>query len=293
MMLSARSHRHLSFVLAVLLPAALPSTDPALAQTGLLEGDAEGMEATYAKMFAKAVEATDRQEVDSIYLWSAVQTAALGLEVVRAVEEGGEPNPVGAQEAIEWTLERWRELRPNSVAPEVWRIAHIPQPAERRSAILDLLNHHPDNLLVVQEAARSLRSGEGPARATELVEAFVARNPERSGGYQLLHRYVSENEERHIEVLQRWAQATPGDPHLVAAWMASPLPDREPGATASLLDELFARQPTGAAALKACRAVHQANVPGFTDEALTCLRRLTGDEDDMVSAAASMYLAQE
>lgn len=282
-----------SLLFTLLLLAAALHTDPARAQYELIATDAESMEAEYQEYFAKALAATDRQELDSLSLWSATVFAAVGMEAVRAESEGTEPSAAGAEAAIEWTLERWRELRPDSVAPEVWRIAHVPDPAEKRSAILGLLDHHPDNLLVVQEAARSLTTAGERARATELVESFVIRNPERSGGYQLLFRYVSGDEERRAAVLHRWARATPGDAHLAAAWMASPLPDREPEATAAVLDELFASEPTGRAALDACRAVYQGDVPGFTEAALACLRRLTGDEDKMVAAAASMYLAQE
>jgi len=277
---------------ALLLAAALPLR-PGMAQEARSElPDPAALEAQYEQAFAAALETPDSEPLAYLQAWNKVLMSALAVEQARAIAEGR-----GASGRIEWeaiseqVFERWRRLRPDSPGPELFRTLRIQDPAQKRAAVLSLLDRYPDEVMVAWQVWVALRESGETARATETLESFVARNPEDPGVHRLLVRDAAGNETRRAEILKRWAQAHPGDPHLVMTWLRSKLPEQKPDATTGVLRDFFARRSGGEAALSACLAVRRSGEAAYSDAAAACIARLAGDPESSPELAGKATAA--
>jgi TPR repeat protein/predicted Zn-dependent protease len=182
-----------------------------------------------------------------------------------------------SEDVVERVLERWQRLRPDAAGPDLFRALAIEDAAAKRTAVVALLDGHPDDAVVVWHATNELRQAGEAERVTAVLETFVARNAERPVGYRMLAQNARSNQTRLAEVLERWARATPGDPELVSAWLGSTLPRQEPDRTQRVVAELFARRPGGQADLGACLEVLRGGDPEFAAAARACVARTAAD----------------
>lgn len=269
---------------------------PALAQGGSTETpDLEAMEAELEGAFQAALEMSDEEPVHVLQAWGSVLMQAVMVERARAMSEAGEgvePPPLDHQAVTEAVLDRWQRLRPEAGGPELFRALGLQDPAEKRAAVAALLDRHPDDPLVVWQAVNELRQAGEATRATEVLHSFLARNPDRPLAHRFLAQDARGNQTRLADVLERWSRATPGDPDLVMAWLASDLPRQDLEATYRVLDELFARGPTGENGFRACLQILRMDLGSHADRARACVARFAGDPDvpDRVAEQATSAL---
>lgn len=270
----------LAVAVAILIAGTGP---PGLAQEGAPEApDLETMEAQLEEAFQAALDLPDEEPMHVLQVWGSVVMNAVMLERARTRSETGEgaaPPPVDHEAVADAVLARWQRLRPEAGGPELFRALQLQDPAEKRAAVVALLDRFPDDPLVAWQAANELRQAGEATLATQALETFVARNPDRPVAYRLLAQDARDNQTRLAEVLERWARATPGDPNLALAWMASSLPRQEPEATDRMLAELFARGPAGEAGFRACLQVMRRAGSAYADQARACVARFAGDPE--------------
>jgi TPR repeat protein len=256
---------------------------PGLAQEGSTGvPDLETMEAQLEEAFQEALAMSEEEPMHVLQAWGSVLMNAAVLERIRAMSEmgeGAEPPPLDHQAVTESVLARWQRLRPESGGPDLLRALQIRDPAEKRAAVVALLDRHPDEPLVVWQATNELRQAGETRRATEELESFLARDPSRPLAYRFLAQDARDNETRLAEVLERWARAVPSDPEMALHWLQSSLPRREPEATARMLDDLFAGGPAGEAGLRACLQVARMPDTGYAARARGCVARFAGDPE--------------
>ncbi len=280
-----RRTRRLTFLIVLLLA----SGGAAPAQQMV---DAASAEAQYEAAFASVLEFSEHgQPIFVIQAWGGVIMAATMADRARAREAGGSPS--SGEAVAERVFERWRQERPGTGGPDLFRAFRIQDPAQKRAAIAALADRYPDDPLVVWQAANDLRQSGERSRARSVAETFVERNPDHPAGYRMLAAAAAGNTTRLAEVYQRWARAVPGDPSLVGFWMGSDLPRQDPEATRRLLSELFASRPTGDAGLRACLEVlRRAGSalagdagPAFAGDARACVARIAADPEVPASVA--------
>ena len=263
-----------------LMLASEGSNFPAHGQAAAEIPDIAALEAAFEQAFAAALDMTDEEPMWVMEAWGTVMMSAAVLDGARIMAEGGTSRSAADSERTsERVLQRWQQLRPEAGGPDLFRAFRIQEPAEKGAAVVALLDRHPDDLLVVSQAAQQLRQGGGADRATEVLESYLARNPARTVTYILLARDASGNKTRQAVVLQRWGRAVPGDPRLVSLWMGSDLPRGEPEATARLLVHFFARPPSGESGLSACLQVARRGSAEVAAEARACVARVAADPD--------------
>lgn len=283
----------LAVAVAILIAGTGP---PGLAQEGAPQApDLETMEAKLEEAFQAALDLPNEEPMHLLQAWGSLLMNAVMVERARSMAEAGEggtPPPIDHGAVAEAVLARWQRLRPEAGGPELLRALQLQDPAEKRAAVVALLDRYPEDPLVAWQAANELRQAGEATLATQALETFVARNPDRPVAYRLLAQDVRDNETRLAEILERWARATPGDPNLALAWMASSLTRQEPEATDRMLSELFARGPTGEAGLRACLQVLRARGSAYTERARACVARFAGDPDvpDRVAEEATSAL---
>lgn len=252
-----------------------------LAQEGQVElPDPAVLEVQLEEAFAKVLEMSDETPFLTLQAWGSILAQAAVVERIRGSvgsASGTVPPPRDAAAAEEALLDRWQRLRPDSGGPDLFRAFRVRDPEARRAAIVALLDRYPQDPLVLSQATHELRTAGEVERATAALENFVARNPERSVGYSLLTSDARGNETRTAEVLERWAQALPGDPAMVTRWLQSRLPKQRPEATHRMLSEFFAGRPSGEASLNACIDVLREGGEPFADAARACVAEVAAD----------------
>jgi hypothetical protein len=177
-------------------------------------------DARYEEAFAAAVAMPDDTEpTDVLQAWGVAMMSAVMVDRARAIAELGENAPPPDGEAVnEQVLARWQQMRPESGGPDLFRALSIRDPATKRAVIIGLLDRYPDNVLVVSQALQQwLHAGEA-ARAVDVAETFLARNPDHPLAYGLLLQAMDSNETLLIDALRRWAQVAPGEPRLLVTF---------------------------------------------------------------------------
>lgn len=258
--------------------------------------DVAEVEARFEAAFAAALAMPDDTDpLHAMQAWGAVMMSATMLDRVRAVTEpGNEASIDDPNAAAESVLDRWRRAKPDSGGPALFRAFRIEDQAAKRDATMALLDQFPDDPLVLWQGLNSLRHEGDVTRATSLAEGFLARNPEHPLAYRLLFQTTGINETRQVEILRRWATARPADPVLVARWMGSSLPDRDPDTTRRLVNALLDSSPSGSAGLQACVQVLRAADAELVRGATSCVARLASDpsEDEATATRATRKLAE-
>jgi tetratricopeptide (TPR) repeat protein len=287
---------------AVLLAAWLliaPAVAPALPSQagGDPAFDLAAQEAQLEALWATALELSP--ETDPMHVlqaWGVLFQSEVMVDRMRAVAAGVEqPSTTSAGDAYARALERWRRERPGDGGPDLFEALRDQEPESQRRAVVALLDRHPDDALVIWQAALKLDQAGEHRRALEILEGFLIRNPERPVAYRLLanHHGRAENQTEQARVLRGWAAVAPGDPDLVSRWLGSPLARAELEETAALLDRFFAAAPSGNGAPQACLRAAQA-MPAYAGRARSCLDRLAATPDGGLGIAqrATQALAQ-
>lgn len=264
--------------------AALLLAAPATAQEGPTPESLARQEAAFEQAFVEALEAPESEPMVYLSAWGQVLESAAVLEHLRARVEGGDSGRTGGG-VRERVFERWRQEQLGTIGPEVFEATLLPDPEQKLQALTALLARHPDRFLVVSLVVFQLRQRGQREAGDEVLEAYLARHPEHASAYSLLLAGSLGNQSRQAEILQRWAQASPGSARLVRRWMSSSLPTQEPEATARLLDGYFESRPSGPAALGACLDILHAGEPRFAAPARSCVARLAGDPDSSPEVA--------
>lgn len=276
-----RRHASLALsTLSALILAAVGLGSVAVAQDGRGQTpDLGTLEAEYDELFAAAIEVSESEPMRFFRAWSVVLDTAMMVERLRLMEEsdGSPVSRIDSDAVRQRVFDRWRQARPGTVGPELLAANGFPDPAQRRAVILALLDRHPDDFLVVHQAWRELQQSGETVRATELLESFLARNPDTTAVYELLVADAGANATRRVEILERWNRASPGDPKLVTSWLSPRLAQPDPATLAQVLSAFFAREPKGQEGLTACLAVYRSAAVELKDRARACIARLAVD----------------
>ena len=287
------SSRLLAILLSVPL-GALPAADAWAQAEGGSEMNAAAAREEYEAAFAAALEMpADEKPLNVVMTWSGVFESAVIAEHLRQIEAGSEAAH-DYRQVIDAVVARLRSLRPDSPLPDLLLLLQVQEVETRSEGLLALLDRHPDDPTVLEMTIQSLRQAGAEDRAAAVTEAFLDRQPASTTGYEILARLARDNATRQAEVLQRWARAAPGDPHLVEWWVEADLPRRDPETTAQLFAQLFDRRPQGHVGLQACEAVLRLGDPRYRDGARACVARLAADPDqpELVARSASTALVR-
>ena len=261
------------------------------------EADLAGLEARYEELFTQALAFDRAQPAYQIQAWGVVFEAAMVLHQARATAQGRSPASTldDRHAVVEEVLQRWQQARPESAGPDLLRIFQLPSVDAKQAGVLGLLDRYPDDLLLTWQASQLLRDMGETARATELVESFATRNPDKPGTHRLLveHYGIVDNQTRQLEALGRWAEAVPGDPEMVTFWLAANPPGQNDAATARVLDAFFATEPSGVDSLQACRQVLSNAGPAYRQAGRACLGRLAADPTSSIAEQAAQSLASD
>src|SRR6185436_17745597 len=205
--------------------------------------------------------------------------------MARGVPDDQLPNADASRDRM---IAHWRREKPGDPGPDLFLTFAIEDMAERLPPTLALLARYPDDALVVSTANALLRNLDQTARAGEILEAFLQRNPENPQAYKMLvNHYGSLQEEtRKTELIVRWAQREPVDPEAISSWLSSSLAEQEPAATVALLERFFAGQPRGSAALSACSEIARRRAD-YRQAARACIARVAGGGDGSPAAKAA------
>lgn len=282
----------LAFAVSVLVSSL---TGPVLCQPPENLRDVEALEAQLEEMFEAAVILPDDQPMQVFGTWSSVLMSAVVLEQNRAFAEGRDGATLAEREAAtEGILARWEERRPDSAGPHLLRTVSILDSAAKRDAVVAIADRYPDDALALSQAAQMLQQTGDPAGAVARLQAFITRNPRRSIGYHLLVQHSRENATRQAEVLERWAEAIPGDPELVRGWLASPLATQEPEATRQVVSDFFDRPAADAATLGVCLQLSRHGDPTWEAPAWACVTRIASDPEqpEQVTERATKAIAE-
>jgi len=202
-----------------------------LVATGALAQDQEQqpnipeMEAALAQTWAMALAMDD--SVEPMWRMQAFGTIAMQefmLDRARAMARGVPDDQLpNADASRDRMIAHWRREKPGDPGPDLFLTFAIEDMAERLPPTLALLARYPDDVLVVSTANALLRNLDQTARAGEILEAFLQRNPENPQAYKMLvNHYGSLQEEtRKTELIVRWAQREPVDPEAVSSWLSS------------------------------------------------------------------------
>ncbi|HXT50174.1 MAG TPA: hypothetical protein VN811_03985 [Thermoanaerobaculia bacterium] len=285
----ARLPRFVGFLLAVfvLVATAAPAEEQEQ-QPGA--PNIPEMEAALAQTWAMALAMDDSTE--PMWRMQAFGTIAMQefmLDRARAMARGVPDDQLpNADASRDRMIAHWRREKPGDPGPDLFLTFAIEDMAERLPPTLALLARYPDDVLVVSTANALLRNLDQTARAGEILEAFLQRNPENPQAYKMLvNHYGSLQEEtRKTELIVRWAQREPVDPEAVSSWLSSSLAEQEPAATVALLERFFAGQPRGSAALSACTEIARRRAD-YRQAARACIARVAGGGDGSPAAKAA------
>ncbi|HVS62411.1 MAG TPA: hypothetical protein VMT85_02790 [Thermoanaerobaculia bacterium] len=256
------------------LAAQEPSASPSLTT----------LEEQLEQVFAAALAISDDEAAEPMHVlqaWGTVMMSATVLEARRAQELGRASDAEQVQDAL---LERWRELRPAAAGPDLMRLLQIQDQEARAPGLLELVESHPDDPLVLSQVGTTLRSLGQAARVTELLEAHAERHPTSGSAWRLLaeHYGSQQNQTLEISALVRWAEAKPDDPALIDRWLGAGLDRLEPEASARLLERFFDRPRDDPRALETCARLARVEDSPHRSAARRCVARVAGSsrEDD-------------
>jgi TPR repeat protein len=222
--------------------------------------------------------------------WTAVAMGEQMLELRRLREAGAEiPADLGERVA-DRVIARWRRERPQSGGPDIFRLFRLADRAAKEEGLLALLESHPGDELVLWQSLQLLRERGDAARSLQVLRTFRERRPKSAFGFQWLadHWRWREDEAQFEQTLLDWAQMLPPDPKLVAMWLASDLPRKQPAQTAELVAGIGTFPAADRLAL-----CHSLKADGaYRDTARRCLAGIAGGDDPALADRALTGLAE-
>jgi tetratricopeptide (TPR) repeat protein len=218
--------------------------------------------------------------------WRAV------YENVLAAQETGAPAANGddaARAAVERVCQEWRRAAPDDAGPLLALAPWLRTPEERSALIAEAVERFPRSAEAVEARAMDLaRTGEHEARR-QLLEDFLARNPDNPEAYRLLAGSYGW-EGRGREVVEAWRSRFPGDPRAVRAALEAQLPGKDPDEARRLAAAAVEAVATSPGAESVCEALEHLADGAVLPESSDCyLRVLKNAEGDAVGRAAAGY----
>src|SRR5262249_50280778 len=119
----------------------------------------------------------------------------------------------------------WKAARPDDATPYLAQMQGSVPPEKMDDAVLDLVPRFPDDPRLLSRAAQILVGRDQAKSAEEMLNAALARHPERSELYGAaigFYRTLS-NETRRREVVEAWIERQPGNPDALRNWLMDEL----------------------------------------------------------------------
>jgi predicted Zn-dependent protease len=268
---------------ALLVAGTAAAQEPDL--RSVLKESAEQIRTVREQLAAKPSDARAWTALVELERWRAVYESVLATQETGAAPNGDE----AARAAVERVCEEWRRAAPDDAGPLLALAPWLRTPEERSALLAEAVERFPRSAEAVEARAVDLtRTGEHEARR-QLLEDFLARNPDNSEAYRLLAGSYGW-EGRGREVVEAWRSRFPGDPRAVRASLEAQLPGKDPEEARRIAGAAIEAVEASPGAESVCEALeHLANGAVLAESADCYLRVLRKADGDAVGRAAAGY----
>ncbi len=225
--------------------------------------------------------------------WGSLMMAETILLSLRTRQSGAPVDAAALQEQQRALRDRifaeWKEARPDEATPYLAEMQGSVPPEKMDDAVLGLVPRFPDDPRLLARAAQILARREQAQSAAELLDAALARHPERSELYGVTIGFYRglNNETRRREVAEAWIEHQPGNPDALRNWLNDelmrPASARDPRDAAGRVERFVSSPASPGAEAKrvdACAWLLTVGEGAFKDAAMRCLSAVAEQAQD-------------